>query len=535
MPIQINRKHSLDRLKKTQFDCIFIGGGATGTGAALDATLRGLNTALLEKRDFSAGTSSKSTKLIHGGVRYLAQFHFKLIREALLERKRLLANAPHLVKPLKFVLPCYKLLERPYYGIGLTFYDILAGDNGLPTHRSISKTETIREFPSINPIGLTGAITYYDAQFNDARLNVLLAQSAAVEGACVTSRTEAVSFIKENGKITGVNVRDILSGEEFAVKTKVVINTTGVHIDEIRKMDDPSAKNVLSPSQGIHLVFKRDKILCKSAMIIPKTSDGRVVFVIPWEDCTIVGTTDTPVKTIQDEPMPLNEEVDFVLKTVQEYLGVRVEKKDVISIFAGLRPLIAPDGSQNTKNISREEMILISPSGLITMSGGKWSTYRKMAEDLVDKVVLEGKLTPDTKCNTYDYAFPGKKGYSENLYIDIAQIYSVSQDQAKRLRNYYGGLTSEILGKTPKEILPGTGLFEEEVRYFAESEFALGISDVIARRWRTAFTNLELAKKLVTPVGKILSNSLGWTQAFLKSEEKSALDWMESLEKSIGK
>ena len=534
MAVQIERKKQIDRLGKVQFDCLIVGGGATGAGTAHDASLRGLNVALIERKDFSAGTSSRSTKLIHGGVRYLAQFHFGLIREALTERKRLLANAPHLVKPLKFLMPSYKFYEKPYYSIGLTMYDVLAGDSGLPGHKRISKQDFVKDFPAVNQTDLKGGIAYYDAQFNDARLNVLLARTAEMEGACVCNKVELISLIKnDSGKITGAVVKDLLSGKSITVNTKLVINTTGVFIDEIRKMDDPNAKSILAPSQGIHLVFSKLKVPCNSAMIIPKTSDGRVVFLVPREDHVIMGTTDTPIQTITQEPIPLENEVEFLLKTGNEYLDTKLTKDDILSVFAGLRPLVSPQGNTDTKNISREEMMLVSDSNLITMSGGKWSTYRKMAEDLTDKMIQVGKLIPVRACETYNYNFIGKSGYSENMYLKIAQDYKIDIETAKRLRNYYGGEVYEILGKKPKEILKGSGFYEEEVIHSIRSEFALSILDVIARRIRVLFTNLELAKSLVQPVSVIMGKELKWNANKKAQEEKLATDLIQSLKKTF--
>jgi len=529
------RKLHLDRLQKLHFDCLIVGGGATGAGAALDAALRGLNVALIEKNDFSAGTSSRSTKLIHGGVRYLAQFHFKLIREALLERKRLLHNAPHLVKPLKFVMPCYKFYEKPYYSLGLTLYDFLAGDSGLPGHKMVSKEEVIRELPAVKQKDLVGGITYYDAQFNDSRLNVLLARCAALEGACVANKVELVGFQKENGKIVGAKVKDLLTNKEFVVQAKVVVNVTGVHIDEIRKLDDPNSKPLLKPSQGIHLVFPKAKLPLKSALIIPKTSDGRVVFMIPWGEVIVVGTTDTAIESISDEPLPYPSEVEFLLKTAQEYLDIPLRLEDATSIFAGLRPLISPEGESNTKNISREEMIVVSPSGLITMGGGKWSTYRKMAEDLVNRMIFEAKLSPHSSCSTYNYSFIGKSNYSENLYLQISQNYKVSTETAKRLRNYYGGEVFEVLGKTPKELLENSGYFQEEILHAIQKEFALTIIDILGRRLRVLFYDLNLAKNLVTPVSKIMVKELKWTAKEKSIQEKSALELIDTLSKSMQK
>ncbi len=530
---QIPRSQHLERLKKVHFDCLIVGGGATGSGAALDAALRGLNVALIEKTDFSSGTSSRSTKLIHGGVRYLAQMHFQLIREALVERKRLLTNAPHLVKPLKFILPCFQFWEKPYYSLGLTIYDFLAGDSGLPSHKVIGKDETVREIPSILSEKLQGAITYYDAQFNDSRLNVLLARSATREGACVLNKVELISILKENGKICGAVLKDNLTEEEFSVKTKLIINTAGVYIDSIRKMDQPDAEPILSPSQGIHIVFPKEKLPTRSAMIIPKTSDGRVVFVIPWEDYTLIGTTDTPVKEISQEPEPIENEIQFLLDTAQKYISIPLTRKDISSVFVGLRPLISTSGSKHTKNLSREELILVSESGLITMGGGKWSTYRKMAEDLVDRMILEGKLTPHNSCQTYNYSFVGKEEYSENLYLKISQSYSLKNESAKRLRNFYGGEVFEILGNSPKELVKNSGYFEEEVKHFVKEEFALHILDVLARRFRILFVDLELARSFVLPISKIMAKELKWSQTTKTKMEKSAYEFIDTLARKI--
>ncbi|EMK01736.1 MULTISPECIES: glycerol-3-phosphate dehydrogenase/oxidase [unclassified Leptospira] len=524
-----DRKSRFEKLKEEQFDLLILGGGATGAGAALDASLRGLKVALLEKSDFSAGTSSRSTKLIHGGVRYLAQFHFKLIHEALTERQRLLENAPHLVKPLPFILPTYKLYEKPYYSIGMTMYDILAWKGNLPSHKRVSKEEVEKDFPALQTKGLTGGILYYDSQFNDARLNVNLARAASKEGALVLNQTELLSFQKKDGKIVGGKVKDLISGETYNVKAKVVVNATGPWVDDVRLKDDPRTYRVLSPSQGIHLVFKKEIIPCNTALIIPKTKDGRVVFIIPWEDHVILGTTDTPIHEVSQDPLPLESEVEFLLQTGSEYLASPLQRKDIISAFSGIRPLISPEGNQDTKSISREEVILVSPSGLITMGGGKWSTYRKMAEDLIDRVLKEASLEEFGSSRTAKYAFPGKVGYSEDLYKEIQKMYKVSEVSAKRLQNFYGGEVFIILGKKPTPLLKGAEYFQEEVEWFVKEEFALTVTDVLARRFRVQFLDLKFAAKLATPVSQILAKQLGWKDAQRKEKESEAIALIESL------
>ncbi|MCB1157256.1 MAG: FAD-dependent oxidoreductase [Leptospiraceae bacterium] len=529
----IKRERQIEKLKKTNFDCLIIGGGATGAGAAHDAALRGLTVAIIEMNDFSAGTSSRSTKLIHGGIRYLGQFRFKLIREALRERKKLLNNAPHLVKPLKFVLPTYKCYEKPYYSIGLTLYDYLSGDSGLPYHKRISKDEAIKNIPSIEQEKLRGGIVYYDGQFNDSRLNVYLARAAEQAGATVCNRVSFESFVKENGKITRAVVKDLLSGETFEVKANVFVNTAGVFIDEVRKKDDPSVGKVLAPSQGIHLTFSKERIKCNTAMIIPKTSDGRVVFMIPWEDHVIMGTTDTPLNSVSAEPLPVGNEIDFLLETGNRFLNSKLNKEDILSVFIGIRPLIAAGGEGETKKISREEAILVSDSGLITMGGGKWSTYRQMAEDLVDRIIKEGNLPQIKPCSTHDFKFHGTKDYSENIYLKIMDIYGVSIETAQRLRNFYGGEVFDILGSKPEELLPDSGYFKEEVIHFIKNEFALSLMDVVARRFRILFLNLKTTEALLEPIAKIMKQELNWTKEQNEAAIKEVKTLLEALTKSI--
>lgn len=527
------RKQIQKKLESTTYDILILGGGATGAGTALDASLRGYKVALLEKQDFSSGTSSRSTKLIHGGVRYLAQFHFKLIYEALSERKRLLLNAPHLVKPLQFVLPTYKWWEKPFFSIGLTMYDLLAGRSLVPGHERISKSVALDYFASLKSKDLKGGIAYYDAQFNDSRLNVSCVRSAKENGADVVSRIEVISFLKENNKITGVIAKDLITKKQFQIKARVVANTTGVWIDQIRLLDDPNTYSVLSPSQGIHLVFDKKKLPCRTAMIIPKTKDGRVVFVIPWEGKVLLGTTDTAIQKISEEPLPLKDEVEFLLQTGNENLDVTLTKEDVESVFSGLRPLISPSGNKDTKSISREEAILVSDSKLVTMSGGKWSTFRKMAEDLTDKLIEVGNLTPKKNCETATFAYPGADGYSQHLPSKLQTLYNISFEVASRLSDSYGGEAPNILGKSPKEIKKGSGYFVEEIKHFVKKEFAMSATDVLARRWRILFLNLNLAESLITPVNNALAKELGWNAQEKTASAKEIQNLIKSLRGTI--
>lgn len=528
------RKQTLKQLEATDYDVLVLGGGASGSGTALDAALRGYKVALLEKQDFSSGTSSRSTKLIHGGVRYLAQFHFKLIYEALSERKRLLQNAPHLVKPLQFVLPTYVWWEKPFFSIGLTMYDLLAGKSIVPGHERISKDTALDYFASLKKKNLKGGIAYYDAQFNDARLNVTAVRAAKENGADILSRMEVVSFLKDSkGKIIGATAKDLITKKKINIKAKVVANTTGVWIDSLRKLDDPKAEPVLAPSQGIHLVFDKEKLPCRTAMIIPKTPDGRVVFVIPWEGKVLLGTTDTAIQKIDEEPLPLATEVEFLLKTGNEYLDTKLTKNDIESVFSGLRPLISTGGKKDTKSISREEAILVSDSGLVTMSGGKWSTFRKMAEDLTDKLISVGKLSSKMKCVTASFAFPGADGYSKHLVAKIQTMYDLSYETAVRLVDAYGGEVSFILGKKPKELRKGSGYFLEEIKHFVKKEFALSVSDVLSRRLRVVFLDLKLAESLAVPVANALAKELGWKETEKKASLNELLGHIKDLKKTI--
>ncbi len=377
----------------TVWDFIIVGGGATGLGIAVDAASRGFKTLLLEQSDFAKGTSSRSTKLVHGGVRYLAQGNIGLVIEALRERGILLKNAPHLVRNENFIIPNYSWLNGIFYSIGLSVYDLLAGKRSFGRSRLISRKELIRRIPNIKQKGLKLGVLYHDGQFDDARLAISLALTAIEQGATVLNYFRVSGLTKEGDKISGVVATDQETGIQFTLKAKTVINATGVFVDEILMMDEPEARPMVQPSQGIHLVFDKSFLGPHDALMIPKTKDGRVLFAIPWHDRTLVGTTDTPLNAHQLEPKALEEEIQFILDTAADYLTRIPTRKDVLSVFAGLRPLAAPQGDkQKTKEISRSHKLIVSDSGLITITGGKWTTYRKMAEDTVNLAIGVGKL-----------------------------------------------------------------------------------------------------------------------------------------------
>lgn len=522
-----SRKEKVELLSSETWDCVFIGGGSVGSGAALDASLRGLKTLLIERDDFSSGTSSKSTKLIHGGVRYLPQFQFSLIKESLSERKILMKNAPHLVKPIKFLLPCYELFEIPYYNLGLSFYDLLAGESGLPLHKKMGVQETLRELPYLKKKKLKGSIAYYDATFNDSRLNLALARAAEMEGALVLNKLEMLSFQKQDGKIHSASVLDRISGKSYTINSKLFVNTTGPGLDRIRSLDDDSIKPILRMSKGVHLVFPLSKTSIKHGMILPKTQDGRVVFLIPWENHLILGTTDTPVDDPLSEPRVEKEDIEYLLETISPYLEIPFQKSEILSSFAGFRPLISINKTGETKSLSREEATIESPSGLISMGGGKWTTYRKISERLVNRVSI--RLNATTSSRTEKYLLPGTKGYVDNLYVDISQKYGIDTEVAKRLRDAYGEEVFSILGEKPVELKGIEGYFKEEVRFFISKEFAESVVDILGRRFRILFCNLELSKKFIEPILEILAEMKKWDSNQIKKERIESLKTIDVL------
>lgn len=403
----INRSVSLQQLSSSApWDCIIIGGGATGLGIAVDAASRGLRTLLLEQCDFAKGTSSRSTKLVHGGVRYLQQGNIRLVMEALQERGLLIQNAPHLVHHQAFIVPNYQWWEKPFYGIGLKIYDRMAGKLGLGPSVMLSAEETRKRLPNLDPADLRGGVLYYDGQFDDARLAISLMQTAAEQGATLLNYVSVKGLLKKQDRVCGVWSIDKLTGEEYETEGRVVINATGVFADRVMRLDDPRHETLLRPSQGIHVVVDRDFLPGDTAIMIPRTDDGRVLFAVPWHDKVVLGTTDTPVTEIREEPLPFPEEIDFVLGHVSRYLARDPERKDLRSVFAGLRPLVKGK-SRKTAALARDHYLHIAPSGLITITGGKWTTYRKMAEDTVNLAVSRFALNA-APCRTRTLALYGQ-------------------------------------------------------------------------------------------------------------------------------
>ena len=390
----IDRAALLASLRESQqpWDVLVIGGGATGLGIAVDAASRGLRTALIEARDFSSGTSSRSTKLIHGGVRYLAQGNVKLVREALIERARLIANAPALVRPLEFIVPCYRPLEREFMRIGLGLYDALAGTRGIGPTRWLSRAETMSRLPTVRTEGLDGGVSYWDAQFDDARLAIALMRTACRLGATAINYVRADSLRVNAGRIEAVQAVDAETGERFELRAKVVYNATGVWVDRIRAMADASVRPMVALSRGSHIVVDARFLPGKRALMIPKTADGRVLFAIPWLRHLIVGTTDVPTDDAAWEPQPTPQEIDFIVETARGYLHDAIGPDDITQTFAGLRPLVAKGTTGATKTLSREHSIVIEQGNLVTITGGKWTTYRRMAVDALEQAARRGLL-----------------------------------------------------------------------------------------------------------------------------------------------
>lgn len=477
------------------WDIIVIGGGATGLGIAVDASSRGYSVLLLEEFDFAKGTSSRSTKLVHGGVRYLAQGNIKLVREALRERGLMLQNAPHLTRRQEFVVPVYSKWEKFFYGTGLKIYDILAGSLGLGKTQILNTKEILKRIPVSDKKNLSGGIVYFDGQFDDARFAVNLAQTAMEQGACVVNHMRVVNLLKNNGKVCGVLASDRFGGEEIELRAKAVINATGVFVDKILKLDDPSTPAMVAPSQGVHIVLDKKFYPSDAALMIPKTSDKRVLFAVPWHNRVVVGTTDTSVSEILSEPLPFREEISFIIYHFNKYLTAQVRESDIKSVFTGLRPLVRSSNSGNTSILSRDHTIVVAPSGLVTITGGKWTTYRKMAKDAVDNAAFVGKL-------------PVKPCVTEHLKI---HGWTDTVDKSDPLHTYgtdVAGIRS-LMAEDPSltELLhPDFHFTKAEVVWACRHEMAMTVEDVLARRLRLLFLDARAAIQVAPVVAEILAN-----------------------------
>lgn len=480
------------------FDVLIIGGGATGLGAAVDAASRGHRVALIERSDFAKGTSSRSTKLVHGGVRYLRQGNISLVLEALRERGHLTRNAPHLVHDLAFVIPNYSWWEGPFYGVGMKVYDQMAGRLGLSPSRMLSREETMDLIPNIEGDKLKGGVVYHDGQFDDSRLAVNLAQTAVTLGAAVLNYCEATGFIKEAGAVAGVEARDLETGAEYAIRARSVINATGVFVDTVRRWDDGEVPELVAVSQGMHIVLPKEFLPGNAAIMIPKTDDGRVLFAVPWHDRVVVGTTDTPRPGATVEPRALSEEREFVMEYARRYLARDPADKDVLSIYAGLRPLVRSGHAANTAALSRDHTIVVSESGLITITGGKWTTYRKMGEDVIDHAEMVAGVE-NRRCAT-----------------ETLQVHGWTREPiaAANLRPYGSDAAaiSSLMAADPglaRPLHPRLPYQRGEIVWHARNEMARTVEDVLSRRTRSLLLDAAASIEAAPAAAELLAGELG--------------------------
>lgn len=512
----MDRKASIHILEGSgiQWDVLVIGGGASGLGAALEAASRGYQTLLLEQNDFAKGTSSRSTKLVHGGVRYLAQGNISLVLEALRERGRMKSNAPHLVQDQAFVIPCYSYWCVPFYTIGLTLYDLMAGRWGIGRSVPLSKKGVSKALPAIKTSRLRGGVRYFDCQFDDSRMAVNLAQTITEQGGVVVNHMKVIGLLMKDGRITGVEAGDMETGKQYQIAARSVINATGVFVDEVLKMEDPEVRDVVKPSQGIHLVVDQNFLKGKEALMIPKTSDGRVLFAVPWHNRVVVGTTDVEKEEAELEPLAGETEVEYILETAGRFMEPPPKRTDVLAVFTGLRPLAAPAAEgKKTKEISRGHKILVSKGGLVTLTGGKWTTYRKMGEDVVNKAValagLPARVSVSAALKIHGHL--EKIDPSDPLYW-----YGSDRKQIDRLID-----EDPELGKVLSEKL---AMVEAQVVWAVRMEMARNIEDFLARRTRALQLDARECIRLAPRVAQIMAGELGHDRDWEMSQVKALTD-----------
>jgi glycerol-3-phosphate dehydrogenase len=498
----MNRPAMLARVtaRSAPWDIVIIGGGATGVGVAVDAANRGFDTLLLERMDFGSATSSRSTKLVHGGVRYLEQGNVSLVMEALKERGLLRQNAPHLVHDLGFVVPNYSWWEAPFYGIGMKVYDLLAGKYGFGKSRLLSREETLERLPTIQTDGLRGGVIYYDGQFDDTRLLIHLAATAADQGAALLNYAPVVEITRgADGFADGVVAIDSESGQRMRIPAHVVVNAAGIFADEVRRLAEPELAGMIAPSQGIHLVFEREFLRGNTAIMVPHTSDGRVLFAIPWHEHTVVGTTDTPIPEPSYNPLPFEEEIQFILDTAAQYLSRPPQRGDVLSVYVGIRPLVKANGaSMKTSSLSRDHTIHVDNSGLLTIVGGKWTTYRHMAEDCVDHAITLGELS-DVPSATLHLKIHGYKKDVDSL--SSLGVYGSDADAILAL-----AAADERLAHRLHPALP---YLAAEVVWGVREEMARTLDDMLSRRTRALFLNARAAIEMAPAVARLMAEELG--------------------------
>ncbi|MEO1529796.1 MAG: glycerol-3-phosphate dehydrogenase/oxidase [Planctomycetota bacterium] len=496
----MQREPSLQRLRDRDqpWDVVVIGGGATGIGVALDAASRGLDVLLLERFDFGKGTSSRSTKLVHGGVRYLAQGNITLVRDALKERALLAQNAPDLVSASWFVIPCRSWWRWLFYGIGLKVYDLLATGNGFERSRMVSSKRALEMAPTLSPQNLRGGVLYQDGQFDDARLLIAMARTADRHGACLLNYVGVTGLLKdEQGAVTGVVAKDAETEEVFEIDARQVVNAAGPFCDEVRRLDESHCEPMLSASQGVHIVLRRSFLPGDAAIIVPKTTDGRVIFLIPWKQHVVVGTTDTPIPHAEVEPQAQEHEIEFLLQTASEYLTEAPTRGDVLSVFTGIRPLVKGDPSARTASLSRDHVIRVSDAGLMTITGGKWTTVRKMAEDCVDRIATRlGGDVMDCRTQTLPLELPPDE--RESIERDCPEL--------------------------AEPIHPSMDLRGSDVMLFVRNEMARTVEDVLARRTRALYLNASVALEAAPRVAELISAELGLKTAWIDDQQDAFRD-----------
>ncbi|CAH1961954.1 unnamed protein product [Acanthoscelides obtectus] len=544
------RDEQIKSLQSECFDVVIVGGGATGAGCALDSCTRGLKTALVEADDFASGTSSRSTKLIHGGVRYLQKAimqldieQYRMVKEALNERASMLKQAPHLAHPLPIMLPVYKWWQVPYYWVGIKAYDVVAGGKTLKSSYFLSKNNALELFPMLRGDKLVGGIVYYDGQQDDARMNLAVALTAAKHGATVVNHVSVTKLLKEqrDGKevICGVSVKDEMTGKQWDVPAKCVINATGPFTDSIRKMDNPEVKEICAPSSGVHITLPGYYSPEQMGLLDPATSDGRVIFFLPWQKHTIAGTTDLPC-SVTHNPKPTEDEIMFILEEVKNYLNpdVEVRRGDVLSAWSGIRPLVQDPNKPDTQSLARNHIIHVSPANLVTIAGGKWTTYRSMAEETIDAAVEACNLKPQlAKSQTEGLLLVGAHEWTPTMYIRLVQDFGLECEVAQHLAKSYGdrafavakmaSLTGKRWPIIGKKLHPEFPYIDAEVRYGVR-EYAMTAIDMIARRVRLAFLNVQAAQEALPEVVNIMAEELNWSEEEKAKQMKEATEFLQN-------
>ncbi|WP_319412725.1 FAD-dependent oxidoreductase [uncultured Cohaesibacter sp.] len=534
------RSETLKKLHDdTPFDVLVIGGGATGCGIALDAATRGLRTALVERFDFCEGTSSRCTKLVHGGVRYLEaavkrldKEQYNLVREALHERGAFLRNAPHLSNRLPLITPVYSWWQVPYIYVGLKMYDLLSGKMNIGHSKIISAKEAKRRFPMLHAKGLKACVQYYDGQFVDVRMAISIAMTAERAGAVMANHVEVISLLHDEAKnVVGAHVRDSYSGEEWDVRAKKVINATGPFADGIRKMDDEAAKPILKVSSGIHMILDADFVPPDGGLLIPQTDDGRVLFILPWQGQALVGTTDNECK-VESHPEVSPEDIRYLLSYVRRYFDIDVSEKDVKSAWSGIRPLVFNPHAKDTSQLARDHVIIEDKSGLVTISGGKWTTYRLMAEQAVDRIVKSGVFGKVGSSRTHDMKVIGGEAFTPGNAAIIADKYGLDEDIARHLNEAYGDQSDHVARIAAEQDLkqrlhPDYGFIEAEIAYAIEREAATSASDFICGRTTIALIDKKAAAHAAPRVVALMAERLGWDETRTATERQTVMKRLE--------